>query len=386
MNKFDITVLVPTMNEEITISEFIDSCRVGFKRLNLNGQIIIADSSTDKTTEIAVEKNIEIVNVKDKGLGNAYTQAIPFIKSDYVILGDADLTYDFSNIDGFYNKLKEGYDLIIGNRFKGYIEEGAMPKSHQYFGSPLTSWFLNLIFRTQANDIHCGMRAITTNALKKINLVSKSWQYASEMIIKSKHLRLKTTEIPISFYKDRHGRESHLKRIGFWAPWHAGWITIQTILTWGISQIFIPIGYLLIIISFPFLVVLYDGPFIFMDYKLSLHSLMFLSLIFQIGFQLLMLGMVSKLFYEVRSTRMLIFLRFNYSIVIFILLFIIFLYFINPLFSIFFDNNYSLPSELGYESYYAITGINLLSLGTTIFVYSLLYNLIFITREHVDKK
>ncbi len=386
MNKFDITVLVPTMNEEITISEFIDSCRVGFKRLNLNGQIIIADSSTDKTTEIAVEKNIEIVNVKDKGLGNAYTQAIPFIKSDYVILGDADLTYDFSNIDGFYNKLKEGYDLIIGNRFKGYIEEGAMPKSHQYFGSPLTSWFLNLIFRTQANDIHCGMRAITTNALKKINLVSKSWQYASEMIIKSKHLRLKTTEIPISFYKDRHGRESHLKRIGFWAPWHAGWITIQTILTWGISQIFIPIGYLLIIISFPFLVVLYDGPFIFMDYKLSLHSLMFLSLIFQIGFQLLMLGMVSKLFYEVSSTRMLIFLRFNYSIVIFILLFIIFLYFINPLFSIFFDNNYSLPSELGYESYYAITGINLLSLGTTIFVYSLLYNLIFITREHVDKK
>ena len=123
-----------------------------------------------------------------------------------------------------------------------------------------------------------------------------------------------------------------------------------------------------------------------MDYKLSLHSLMFLSLIFQIGFQLLMLGMVSKLFYEVRSTRMLIFLRINYSIVIFILLFIIFLYFINPLFSIFFDNNYSLPSELGYESYYAITGINLLSLGTTIFVYSLLYNLIFITREHVDKK
>ena len=92
MNKFDITVLVPTMNEEITISEFIDSCRVGFKRLNLNGQIIIADSSTDKTTEIAVEKNIEIVNVKDKGLGNAYTQAIPFIKSDYVILGDADFT------------------------------------------------------------------------------------------------------------------------------------------------------------------------------------------------------------------------------------------------------------------------------------------------------
>ena len=118
MNKFDITVLVPTMNEEITISEFIDSCRAGFKRLNLNGQIIIADSSTDKTTEIAVEKNIEIVNVKDKGLGNAYTQAIPFIKSDYVILGDADLTYDFSNIDGFENIEKNSityYNLEIPN-------------------------------------------------------------------------------------------------------------------------------------------------------------------------------------------------------------------------------------------------------------------------------
>jgi glycosyltransferase involved in cell wall biosynthesis len=384
MDNFDITVLVPTLNEEITISKFIDSCRIGFKKLNLNGQIIIADSSSDNTSKIAREKNVEVVIVPQKGLGNAYKAAIPYIKSQYVILGDADLTYDFSNIEMFYNKLKEGYEFIVGNRFKGYIEQGAMPKSHQYFGSPATSWLLNLVFQTPVKDIHCGMRAVTTRALKRMNLVSKSWQYASEMIIKAKHLKLKTTEIPISFYKDKQGRISNLKRIGFWAPWHAGWITIQTILTWGISQIFIPLGYVLIFLSLPLLVILYDGPATIMKYELSLHSMMFLSLIFQVGFQLLMLGIVSKLFYEVTINKPLLFLQFNYSICIFITLMIVSIFFLSPIFSVFHENSYTLPNKLGYESYYAVTGINLMALGTAIFVYSLLYNLIFINRKNVE--
>ena len=151
-------------------------------------------------------------------MGKAYINAIPYVESDYVILGDADLTYDFANIGDFYSKLKDGYEFVVGNRFKGTIEKGAMPKSHQYFGSPATSFLLNLVFNTEAKDIHCGMRAISLNALRKMNLVSESWQYASEMIIKAKHLKIKTTEIPIKFYKDTEGRKVILNVLVFGPP------------------------------------------------------------------------------------------------------------------------------------------------------------------------
>ncbi len=375
--KYDITILVPTMNEEITIEKFIISCKAGFKNLNLNGQIIISDTSVDNTPTIAEKMGATVIKIDKKGIGRAYIDAIPFIKSDYVILGDADLTYDFSNISTFYLKLKEGYEFVVGNRFKGNMEKGAMPKSHQYFGSPITSFFLNLVFNTKVKDIHCGMRGITLNALKKINLVSESWQYASEMIIKAKQLGIKTTEIPINFYKDVDGRESNLKRIGFWAPWYAGWITIKTIFTWGISSLFIPIGLLLILISIPFVISLYKGPIEVYNFSFSLHSMLLFSLTFHIGFQLFMLGNLSKLFYKIKINKFIKkFLSVEISFIIlstFILMSIIFIY---PLFEVYFNNDMKLPSKIGQESYNAVTGINMIFLGFSIFMYSLLYNLI----------
>ncbi len=376
-NNYDISILVPTMNEEITIEKFIHACNKGFKKLNLNGQIIIADSSTDKTPIIAKKMGAYVVDVKEKGLGNAYIKAIPYIESKYVILGDADLTYDFSEIDEFYLKLKEGYEFVIGNRFKGNIQKNAMPKSHQYFGSPLTSFFLNLVFNTKAKDIHCGMRGLTTDALKKINLVSQSWQYASEMIIKAKFLKIKTIEVPINFYKDIDGRESNLKRIGFWAPWYAGWITIKTILTWGIANLFIPIGFLLLITSIPLLVSLHDGPIRFYNYSFSLHSMLFFSLIFHTGLQLLMVGCISKLLYKINLNPIVNFiLKFENAFLIFILLFIGSIFFIYPLFNLLYSNGMELPFSLQKESYFAVTGINIMFLGIVIFLYSLLSNLI----------
>ena len=376
-NRYDISVLVPTLNEEVTIEKFIISCKDGFKKLKLNGQIIIADSSTDNTPIIAKKMGATVVHVKEKGLGKAYINAIPYVESDYVILGDADLTYDFANIGDFYSKLKDGYEFVVGNRFKGTIEKGAMPKSHQYFGSPATSFLLNLVFNTKAKDIHCGMRAISLNALRKMNLVSESWQYASEMIIKAKHLKIKTTEIPIKFYKDTEGRESNLKRIGFWAPWYAGWITIKTIFTWGISKLFVPIGLILILISAPFMISLYEGPIEFYGYSFSLHSMLLFSLIFHTGFQLFMLGNISKLLYRIETnTFVKKLLNFENAFIIFLIFVITAIIFIYPLFNLFFLNGMELPPQIKKESYYAVTGINMIFLGISIFIYSLLYNLI----------
>src|SRR5262249_33430203 len=145
----------------------------------------------------------------------------------YVIMGDCDLTYDFREIKPFIEKLEQGCHFVMGSRFTGYIEPGAMPKLHRYLGTPLTTWILNVIYGTRYSDIHCRMRAMTREALMQITLESQSWEYASEMVLKAARLKLRIAEVPIRFYKDREGRLSHLKRTGWRAPWIAGWINLK---------------------------------------------------------------------------------------------------------------------------------------------------------------
>jgi glycosyltransferase involved in cell wall biosynthesis len=229
----EVTFLIPAANEEITVGEFVDWCKEGLARAGVTGQILIVDSSTDNTKALALQHGAEVLSVPKRGLGHAYIDAIPYVRGQYVIMGDADLTYDTRHISGFTDKLKEGYEFIMGSRFKGKIEPGAMPALHRYFGTPLTTWILNLVHGCRYSDIHCGMRGMTLAALKKINLQSTSWQYAPEMIIKAVHLKLKAAEVPINFHKDRKGRVSHHKRIGWYAPWVAGLLTIQAIFSFG---------------------------------------------------------------------------------------------------------------------------------------------------------
>ncbi len=162
-----------------------------------------------------------------RGLGRAYIDAIPQLRGEWIIMGDCDLTYDFREIRPFVDQLAEGYEFVMGSRFRGYIEPGAMPKLHQFFGTPLTTWILNRMYGSRFSDIHCGMRAMTADALRRIDLQSQSWEYASEMVVKAAKLRLRTTEVPVRFYKDREGRESHHKRAGWWSPWAAGWRNLQ---------------------------------------------------------------------------------------------------------------------------------------------------------------
>ena len=189
-NQLLVSLVIPTLNEELTISEFVDSCFEGLKKAGVTGQVLIVDSSNDKTGEIAKSKGADVLYVPKRGLGRAYIDSLPHILGKYVIMGDADLTYDFREIKQFIDKMDDGYEFIIGNRYKGCIEPGAMPKLHQYFGTPVTTSILNLIYGTKCGDIHCGMRAITLDALLKINLKSQSWEYASEMVLKAAKFHL----------------------------------------------------------------------------------------------------------------------------------------------------------------------------------------------------
>jgi glycosyltransferase involved in cell wall biosynthesis len=226
----EISVLIPAMNERLTIGETIEWCKEGFSRANVAGEVLIIDSSTDDTPEIALAHGARVLRTPKRGLGRAYIDAIPYVRAEYIVMGDADCTYDFREIGNFLREFRAGYEFVMGSRFKGYIEEGAMPKLHRHFGTPLTTAILNFLYSSKFSDIHCGMRGITKEALKRIQLESQSWEYASEMVLKSVCLNLRTSEVPVRFFRDREGRSSHMKRGGFLEPWKAGWINLRIML------------------------------------------------------------------------------------------------------------------------------------------------------------
>ena len=225
----EVSIVIPAMNEASTVATTVEWCLEGLRRASVTGEVLIVDSSEDDTAELAREAGARVLVVSAKGLGNAYRSAVPFVRGKLVLMGDADCTYDFRELQPFVDAWRGGAEFIMGSRWKGTIEAGAMPKLHRYFGTPLTTWLLNAIYRSRFSDIHCGMRGLSLEALKRIDLQSDSWQYASEMIIRAVRLQLRIAEVPVVFRKDPPGRESHLKRLGWWAPWQAGWLTLKAL-------------------------------------------------------------------------------------------------------------------------------------------------------------
>jgi glycosyltransferase involved in cell wall biosynthesis len=229
----EVTILIPAVNEELTIADFVEWCHQGLAAAGTVGEILIVDSSTDRTAEIAQAHGARVLKTPKRGLGRAYIDALPYIRSPYVIMGDADCTYDFRQISPFIEAMRNGTEFAMGSRWKGSIEPESMPKLHQYFGTPLTTWILNRLYGSHFSDIHCGMRGISRDALYRMGLVSQSWEYASEMVLKSVRMELRTTEVPVTFLKDREGRLSHHKRSGWFSPFHAAWINLQAMFIHG---------------------------------------------------------------------------------------------------------------------------------------------------------
>ena len=256
----EVTILVPALNEEVTIGRFLAWCHEGIARGGYRAEILIVDSSADGTAEIALAGGARVLRTPRRGLGRAYIDAIPYVRGRYVILGDADCTYDFRQIAPFVEELRAGYDYVMGSRFRGTIEPGAMPKLHRYFGTPVTTFILNLIFGSRFSDIHCGMRAITREALRRLDLRSQSWQYASEMTIKVVHLGLKCTEVPVDFYRDQAGRQSHMKRTGWREPWRAGWQNLEAMFVYGVDFFVFRPGLFLLAAGLALMLPLTFGP------------------------------------------------------------------------------------------------------------------------------
>ena len=294
----EVSIVIPALNEELTIAEFVNWCQEGLAKAQVRGEILIVDSSTDATAEIALAGGARVLVTPKRGLGRAYIDALPFIRGKYVLLGDADLTYDFRETAPFVEKFRQGYEFIMGSRFKGHIEDGAMPGLHRYFGTPLTNWILNLLYSADFSDIHCGMRGITREALIAMDIQSQSWEYASEMVLKSVQMELSRAEVPVRFWKDREGRLSHHKRAGWLSPWAAGWINLRSMLIHGAEFFALRPGLWLFSIGLVITLSLSLGPVALAGYTFSLYWMLLGMTLSIAGLQSFYLGCLSQLFHD----------------------------------------------------------------------------------------
>ena len=246
--KIELSIVIPAYNEKKIIKKFIEWCKLGIKNAKLTNksEIIIIDSSNDGTDKIALEMGAKVVKAPLRGLGRAYLDGLEFVSGKFMILGDADWTYDFKNLKIFYKKFLQGYEFIMGSRKLGNIEKGSMPKLHKYFGIPLTNFLFNFIYNSKFTDIHCGMRGITKKAFLQMQLNSQKWDYASEMLIKAIRLNLKYTEVPIDFFVAANNRQSVHVREGWLSPWKAGLQNLNQMFTFGSDFIFKKFAYFLL--------------------------------------------------------------------------------------------------------------------------------------------
>lgn len=379
-NEKFVSIVIPSLNEEKNIQNVLINCLKAIKKNKLKAELILMDSSTDNTSDIAEKLGVKVYKTAKKGLGYAYIKSLKYIKGEYVVMGDADGTYDFLELDRFIKKLDEGYDFVMGTRLKGWIEKDAMPKLHRYFGTPFTTWILNKLFKMHFSDIHCGLRALTKKAFIQMDLKSNSWEYASEMVIKSSLLKLKSTEIPIHFYKDKFGRLSQHKRLGWFSSWYAGWINLKIMLIYAPNFIF----------SIPGTVTLLTGILITITSTLGLiknfqyHFALLGLVLTTIGYLIIQLGIFSKLFSDLNKYYKDPFTKwikkyYNYNSGM-ITGFIIF--FIGILFNLFlviqwYANNF----KLNRISIYGTIGLTLIVIGSQTIFFTFLYELFSLSKK-----
>jgi len=374
VDKPELSIVIPALNEQLTIADFIDWCKEGLAKAGAVGEILIVDSSTDRTKEIALAHGARVLSTPKRGLGRAYIDSLPYIRGKYVLMGDCDCTYDFRELAPFVEKFRGGAEFVMGSRFRGYIEPGSMPPLHRYFGTPITTWILNVIFGSKFSDIHCGMRGISTAALDRMNLRSQSWEYASEMVLKSVHMKLATEEVPIRFLKDREGRLSHHKRSGWFSPFHAAWINLRAMFVYGADFFLYRPGFLMLLLGLLLVLPLSAGPLTVGPIEFSLHWMLLGVTLATLGLQCVYLGVIAQLFYDYSGERTRVwFSRFPYTRTVGIAaaLFLAGLVLTASLIVTYIGNHFRLEDGQALN-HLGVTGLFLLIAGFTTFTFTLI--------------
>ena len=291
--KKGLTVVMPCLNEEKTIGVCIKKAFGFMQEYGIDGEVIIADNgSTDNSAKIATELGAKVVPVKDKGYGCALRGGIDAAEYEYIIMGDADDSYDFAALHGFIDKLNEGYELVMGNRFAGGIEKGAMSFSHQYIGNPFLSGLGRILFRTKIGDFHCGLRGFRKDAILRLGLCTTGMEFASEMVVKAVLFKLKISEIPIKLYPDGRDRPPHLRSIP------DGLRHLEFLLVYSPKWLFAYPGLILSLLGLIFMVAIYIHPIQIGQVEFEVTSMFYSAMVMFIGIMMLQFATFTCIFAE----------------------------------------------------------------------------------------
>jgi glycosyltransferase involved in cell wall biosynthesis len=370
-----LSIVIPALNEELTIGDFVDWCHEGLREAGVDGEILIVDSSTDSTREIALARGARVLQTPRRGLGRAYIDALPFVRAPYIVMGDCDCTYDFRRLSPFMEKFREGFEFVMGSRWRGEIEPGSMPPLHQYLGTPVTTWILNVLYSSRFSDIHCGMRGITRDALTRMGLESQSWEYASEMVLKSVHMRLRTTEVPVRFLKDREGRLSHHKRAGWFSPFQAAWINLKAMFIYGADFFVFRPGIALLLLGLAVTLPLSFGPITVGPVTFSLYTMLFGLTAAVLGLESFYFGCLGQVLHDYTGEKRARWLRvFSYtrSVGISALVFLVGVVLAGGLAVRYIGAGLTLTLNMTPYPYLAVTGLLLMIAGFTTFAFTLL--------------
>lgn len=287
----DVSVVIPCLNEANSIAYCIDKALKAFEEAGINGEVIIGDNgSTDGSVQIAEEHGARVAHVKLKGYGHALRGGIEAAHGKFIIMGDADDSYDFSEVPRFVAKWHDGFEVVMGNRFKGEIKPGAMPWHHKYIGNPALSGILRLLFQTTISDSHCGMRGFTKDAYMRMELRTTGMEFASEFVIKAVKLGVNMCEIPITLWPDKRGRPPHLR------SFRDGWRHLRFMMLLAPNWLFLLPGGTLMILGLFLMAWLLPGPRYIGRTVIDVHTMLFGMIFTLMGAQIISIGLFAKIF------------------------------------------------------------------------------------------
>ena len=286
-----LTILMPCLNEAETLSKCIGKAKAWISSSGISAEVLIADNgSTDGSQAIAESLGARVIHVAQRGYGSALFHGALAAEGDWIIMGDSDDSYDFGKLDAFVEKLSQGYDLVMGNRFLGGIEPGAMPWKNRYIGNPVLSWIGRLLFRCPAKDFHCGLRGFRKDSFLKMDLRTTGMEYASEMVIKANLLKMRIAEVPTTLSKDGRSRPPHLR------PFRDGWRHLRFMFLFSPRWLFIIPGAALLLVSMVSYALLLAGPVKYWGVTFDIHTLFYAEAGVILGYLALVLGILIRLF------------------------------------------------------------------------------------------
>jgi len=287
----EVSVVIPCLNEAETLAICIEQVQAMFRTHHLNGEIIVADNgSEDGSLEIAEALGVRVVRVPRKGYGSALMGGIRAARARFIVMGDADCSHDFGDVPRLLEELRQGCDLVVGNRFLGGIQPGAMPALHRYVGNPALTWIGRLFFKAPCGDFHCGLRGFTKAAYELMDLRTTGMEFASEMVVKATLFGMRIAEVPTSMWPDRRSRPPHLR------SFRDGWRHLRFLLLYSPRWLFLYPGMVLLLLGSITGLFLVSGPQTVAGIPFDVRTLVYAAMAVLLGFQSVVFAMLTKVF------------------------------------------------------------------------------------------